>query len=147
MILSAQQLFSDAQNAAASGTVVSTNTIDLFPVGAVRNAPAGVSLIRDVGPGQPVAIVVCATSPAASTIKVDIIQSANANLSAPDILESSGVITLVAAKPQILGLNFLPDRITKQYIGLQYTTGAGVGGVNIDAGITLGKQSAGVGGT
>ena len=91
MILSAQQLFSDAQNAAASGTVVSTNTIDLFPVGAVRNAPAGVSLIRDVGPGQPVAIVVCATSPAASTIKVDIIQSANANLSAPDILESSGV--------------------------------------------------------
>ena len=144
MILSVQQLFSDAQNAAASSTVFSTNTIDLGPVGTTRGAPA--ALIRDVGPGQPVAIVVVVTSPAASTIKVDIVQSVNANLSTPDVLESSGVITLVAAKPQILGLNFLPDRITKQYIGLQYTTGAGVGGVNVDAGITLGKQSAQVGG-
>lgn len=141
MILSTQQNFSDAQNVPLSSAgLVSQNVIDLGAPGTVRGGPA--ALIRDIGPGQPVAISINAVAAVGgTTLTVSVIQSAAANMSSPDVLLTGRTTTLTTAgKGYSLGLNFLPDQISKRYIALTYTSSA-AGATTVDAGITAGKQS------
>jgi hypothetical protein len=142
MILSAQQNFSDAQNVPLSSSgLVSTNVIDLGAPGTVRGGPA--ALIRDIGPGQPVAISINAIAAVGgTTLTVSVIQSTAANMSAPDVLLTGRTQTLAspAGKGYSFNLNFLPDQITKRYLALTYTSSA-AGACTVDAGITAGKQS------
>ena len=148
MIFSKEQMFTDTSTAAgqtlnAAATVTSTNVIDLGDTGSVRNAPGTPpkKLVRDVGPGEPVAIWIGVNSVAgANTLKVDLIQSTAANMAAPDILATSRIVTLAAGVPTQFGINFLPDGITKRFIALSFTTTTAAV-IGVDAGITLGKQS------
>lgn len=113
MILDKQIQLSDAQ--ALTATAYSTNTIDL----------GDVTPKRDIGDGEPMALVVsvdvalAGTSP---TFDVRFVQSANANLSSDDDLAISQQYTSLAAGSQITLL--IPmGAITKRYIGAQYTLG------------------------
>jgi hypothetical protein len=146
MIFSKEQMFSDSQPLTGAVTgAAATNVIDLgvgaAGTGTVRGAPA--KLIRDVGPGEPVAVSVTAfcssAAPATETLTVTLLQSDAANMSAPDTLATSRTMT-VAQKGVSFAFNFLPDQITKRYLSLTYTT-VGANNIVVDAGITLAKQS------
>lgn len=113
MFLDALLTVSDAQSLTGTTAIVSTNTIDL-------GAP---SVQRDIGVGQPLRFAVAfdvamgGTSPA---ITIEVIQSASADLSSPDVIGSSGSQAAVAAgKIHEVGID--PGRMTKRYLGLRYT--------------------------
>lgn len=116
MLIDALLTLSDAQ--ALTATAFSTNTIDLGSVTPKRDI--------FVGEGLEVVITVDVAADATTgdeTYIFQFVQSANANLSSPDVLSQEQVArgTLVA------GFSFtLPvgqGLLTKQYIGLQYTLG------------------------
>ena len=117
MFIDALGLLSDAQ--ALTATAFSTNTIDF----------GNVTPKRDVASGEPlcVAIQVDVSADATTgdeTYRFDVVQSANANLSSPDILitTDTGFITRALL---VAGFKFylaLPEGIiTKRYFGMQYT--------------------------
>lgn len=126
MFLDALLTLSDAQ--ALSATAVSTNTIDL------GNITGG----RDIGIGEPMTasvaidVALAGTTP---TLLIEFIQSANADLSSPDVLGSSGTLSGAAAVPvgQIFEIDVPAGRITKRYIGLRYTLGGTTPTVTVTA--------------
>ena len=141
MILSKEQLFSDGQGPINTATTTrSTNVIDLGPTGTVRGGP--VALKRDVGPGEPVAVIVTATvAGAAQQLTVNLIQADDpAMTSNKEILGTSRATALSTTKPTQFGINFLPDGISRRYLALEYVTTT-TGSFSVDAGITYGKQS------
>lgn len=116
MFLDALLVLSDAQ--AFTVTAFSTNTVDL-----------GVSTVaRDIGSGEPMELVIQVDVAADftttdETYSVDLVQSANANLSSPDVLERR---TITAANLALGTIHRIPipgGAITKRYVGLQMTTG------------------------
>jgi hypothetical protein len=121
MMLDALLQFSAAQ--AVTATAVSTNTIDL-------------SVARDMAPGTALhavfAVDVAATAAGAATVTFEIISSAAADLSSPDVLASSGPIPkadLTAGRRPIgVALNpaaLLATPIGRRYLGVRYTVGTG----------------------
>lgn len=121
MILDALLQLSSAQ--AVTASAVSTNTIDL-------------SQNRDLGPGTQLTAVfsvdTTATAAGAATVTFQLISSANANLSSPNVLAATDAIPIAnltaGRKPIMLGLNpqvlnSLP--IGQRYLGVQYTIGTG----------------------
>lgn len=116
MFVDALLTLSDAQ--ALTATAVSTNTIDC----------GNPTVKRDIGSGEPVKLVVSmdvalgGTSP---TMLIEVLQSANADLSTPDVIASSGSIAGAAEAPvgKIFQLPLPPGRITKRYLGARYTLG------------------------
>jgi hypothetical protein len=139
MILSAQQVLSDAQSVPAGTQVNSTNTIDLGVPGTVNKAPA--PLQKDIGPGEPVRTAVDATCLTSSTIRAAVIQSALPDLSSPDLLLVGRITNIPPAGRVQVGLSLLPDQITKRYLGLTLLAGASANPVVVDANVTMGKQS------
>lgn len=116
MILDAQNLLSDAQ--AVTADAVSTNTIDL----------GNVTPKRSIGDGESMCVVVqvdvaADTANADETYVFEFIQSANANLSSPDILTARDIprASLTAGSIHVIGIP--PKAVTKQYIGLNYNVG------------------------
>lgn len=116
MYIDALLLLSDAQ--AYSATAFSTNTVDL-----------GTSVVaRDLGNGEPMSLVYQVDVSADittgdETYRLDLVQSANANLSSPDVLESR---TIAAANLTLGTIGSVPipiGAITKRYVGLQLTLG------------------------
>lgn len=148
-LMDLQNLMSDSQTiAAAAGTVVCDHSIDLGAAGTVppgfqaRGTPR-----HDIGasakpPKLFIQIDQTVTSGGSATIRFDLIQSDNADLSSPDILASTQAIayaTLVAGYQPRLEL---PAGISKRYIGTQYviataTTTAGT----VTAGLVADKQT------
>lgn len=126
MFLDALLTVSDAQ--ALSATAVSTNTIDL---GAITGG-------RDIGVGEPmtfsvaVDVALAGTTP---TLIIDVIQSANADLSSPDVLGGTGTLSGATAVPvgQIFEVNMQAGRVTKRYLGLRYTLGGTTPTVTVTA--------------
>lgn len=116
MILDAQTLLSDAQ--AVTADAVSTNTIDL----------GDVTPKRDIGDGEPLALVVTVDVAADSTTgdetySFEFIQSANANLGSADVLAARTVAAAdLYAGAQVV-IPIPPGAITKRYIGLNYNVG------------------------
>lgn len=108
---------------AVTSTAFSTNTIDL-----IQN--------RDIGPGGDVYAVitvdVAATAAGSATVNFQVVTSANANLSSPNILvqtDAIGKSELTAGRRPIYlelpasVLAALP--IGQRYLGIQYTVGTG----------------------
>jgi hypothetical protein len=141
MILDRQNLVSDNQNLAqAAGSYVSTDAIDT--TGGVFASPGGFGTIpRDAARGEEVPFFVQVTetftSGGAGTLAVELIQSANADLSSPTVLASTpaqALATLVA------GYRFRVTApragITARYLGVRY--------VIATATMTAGKCTAGI---
>jgi hypothetical protein len=116
MIFSQQQLF---QNGAVTSTGYSTNTIDLRASGRVLKASA--DLVREIGKGRPIPIVVQVTAVAGTnpTLTVALRQSDAENMGTPDTLVTATQVTGAGR----VALYVLPEHITKRYIALHFTIG------------------------
>mgnify|MGYP001315822923 CR=1 FL=1 len=102
-----------SENQAVTSTAVSTNTIDLV-------------VARDIGEGTPLYMNFAVTVAMAggTSIKFEVITSANANLSSPTVIGSSDAIltaALTAGKNVVVRLN--PEIAGKgqRYLGARYT--------------------------
>lgn len=130
MYLDAQNLVSNAQ--AVTATAVSTNTIDL-------------SQARDVGAGEELAfsVTVDESFATATSVTVEVITSAAADLSSPTVIGSTGALLIAqltaGRRPIELAVPrsvLLAQPIGQRYLGLRYT----IGGSNA----TAGKFTAGI---
>ena len=125
MIMDAQNRPSFAQ-AVTTGTQLSTDSIDLLS--ALDNPGRSGQPLRAV-------VVVSTTFTGGTSLKAQLVQSANANLSSPDVLIEGAVIVEanLTAGAKLLDVP-IPD-VTKRYIGFQYVTvgthgaGAVTGGI------------------
>lgn len=120
-------LLSDAQAFTGAATF-STNTIDLGP-----STPA-----REIGTGEPtgVGVTVDVAAGAGSTVLLEVVQSANANLSTPDVIAT---FTDVAANFPAGAMKFLPippGYPQKRYLGLRCTVTTGTTTITITAWLT-----------
>lgn len=128
MILDALLLLSDAQAFAATG--FSTNTIDLG-----NPTPK-----NDIGNGEPMCLcfnvdVAADFTTTDETYRFDLVQSANANLSAPDVLLSmtvSAASSGLAAGKQVV-VPIPPGVITKRFVGAQMTLGGTTPSITVTA--------------
>lgn len=138
MILDKQLTLSDQQTiAAVASTIVSTNSIAL--AGTVTDT-LGNTIPTDLGRGN-VPQLLCqiteaVTSAGAATVQVQLIHSANADLSSPTVLSETAAI---AKATLVTGYQFrlaIPVGVTSGYVGLQYVIGT--------ATTTAGKVTAGL---
>lgn len=127
MFLDALGLVSDAQAFPGAATV-STNTIDLGP-----SVP-----VRELGTGEPVGfgIGVDVAAGAGSTVLVEVIQSASANLAAPDVIASFSDLAAVFTAGALFFLPLPPGRPQKRYLGIRVTVTGGTTTVTITAWLT-----------
>lgn len=140
MILSQQQLFSDAQDVTADA--ISENVIDL----GVRGTPydGAAALIGDKGKGTPVPILVQVVEDFATltSLTVTLETSANADLSSSTVLATETILLadLVAGKQTFMQV--LPNGVTGRYLGLRYNVnGSDATAGAITAGISMGNQT------
>jgi FlaG/FlaF family flagellin (archaellin) len=113
MITDAQLRFSLLQDlAGAAATTVSTNAVDLL---SANSNPGAVDRAR---------IIVQATEAFAggTSVKVEVIQSANADLSSPDVLATGAVVTTANATLGAVLFDQHVPNTTERYLGVQYTT-------------------------
>lgn len=121
MILDALLALSKAQ--AVTNSAVSTNTIDL-------------GVARDIGSGRELYAVItvdeAATAAGAATVTFQAIVSANADLSAGDVVSQTGAIgkadLTLGRKPIVVPIspNNLPGTPNgRRYLGLNYSVGTG----------------------
>jgi hypothetical protein len=113
MITDAQLRLSQAQSLiGAAATTVSTNTIDLL------------SANTNLGRGRPRKIFAEITTALAggTSVRAEFIQSANSDLSSPDVLVVGPTFADAAALAGVKLLDVtIPDN-TKRYVGVQYVT-------------------------
>lgn len=116
MILDVQNQASDTQ--AVTADAVSTNAIDL----------GNPTVKNEIGGGEPMAMVIGIDVAADfttgdETYVFELIQSANANLSSPDILASRAIVagSLTVGSYHVIGVP--PKSVTKRYLGMNYNTG------------------------
>jgi hypothetical protein len=111
-ITDAQNRPSNAQAIAATDTtVLSTNSIDLLTAN------------RDIGRGGPMRMVAVITTAMAggTSIKAELIQSADGALGTPDVLATGPVVTTANGIAGKTILDVLIPDTSKQYLGLRYT--------------------------
>jgi hypothetical protein len=117
MFIDALLLVSDAQ--AVTADAVSTNTIDL----------GNPTIKNRIGSGEPMAFLVTVDvamdfTTGDEAYSFEVIQSANANLSSPDII---AVRTVLNAAERAAGARFVipipPGMPQKRYLGLNYNVG------------------------
>lgn len=140
MILSNQQLFSDAQ--AVTSTAISENVIDLGLPGTPYRAQG--PLRQDIGKGTkvPVLIQVVEDFAGATSVTIAIECAENANLTGDKNVvhsEQIAVADLVAGKQTFVQV--LPTGLDKRYLGLRYTVAGTATAGAITAGITMGVQT------
>lgn len=116
MYIDAFGLVSDSQ--AITATAFCTNTIDL----------SNTTVKRQVGTGEPVGFGINVESAADfttgnETYTFEVVQSANADLSSPDVIASVTKLTTALVLGQLFFLAIGPGDPTKRYIGLRYTVG------------------------
>ena len=116
MILDALLLVSDAQ--AVTADAVSTNTIDLG-----ASSPS-----REIGSGEPMAFLITVDVAADittgdETYAFEVIQSANANLSSPDVLNRRVLTAAQLAAGAVFTMGIPAGTPTKRYLGLNYDVG------------------------
>ena len=131
MILDKQALFSDKQDLAqTNATYYSTNSYDLG-VGGTMPAHFGTAY-HDPGTGNEVEVFVRVTetftTAASGTLQVNLVMSANANLSSPTILTPGTAAMAVSAL--VAGYQFrtvcsIPHGTTARYFGIQYVIATG----------------------
>lgn len=129
-------MITDAQNRpttvgqvlTGTGTVVSTDSIDLLTAN------------RNVGRSFPLRMFCNITSVAAlaagTSITVQVIQSANANLSSPDVLATGLAVPLASLTAGAELLDTAIPGTTKRYLGLQFVlAGTFTGSATVQGGI------------
>jgi hypothetical protein len=140
MLLSAEQLFSDSQALTATGA--STNIIDLGATGTVLNAPA--ALVRDIGKGNPIPIIVnldVAAGGTTPTLDIAVqIDTTDAFSSATTVATAEQVAGGAAGDSVYLDV-YLPEGTNERYLRLNYTLGGTTPTYTLTAGIVAGKQS------
>jgi hypothetical protein len=119
--------------AAAAGTIVSTDSIDLL---SASDNPG-----RSGMPLRAIAVMTTALVGAGASIKAQLISSDNANLSSPTVLADGAVIGVAAAGIGTKLLDVpLPDS-TQRYLGFQYViSGATTTGGAVTSGIVGGTD-------
>lgn len=141
MILSANQLFSEAQ--VVTATAISENILDLGVPGTPYGGQA--PLHQDIGKGCPIPVLIQVVADFATldSLTVTVESSANEDMSSSTVLatEVIPVADLVAGKQT--HLQVLPNGADQQYLATRYTvTGdAATGGGAITAGISMGNQT------
>lgn len=139
MILSTELLFSEAQNLTSTGA--STNIIDLGATGTPLGGPT--SLVRDIGKGKPVPILVQLTEDAGGTnptLDVALQVDDNDSFSSPK--------TVMAAQ-QVAGgsdgdrvwLWVVPEETNERYMRLSYTLGGTSPDYTVTAAIVAADQT------
>lgn len=135
MIMDRTGLFSDGQ--AITATAASTNTIDL---GATGTPYGGTALVRNVGHGNHVPLVVTVTQSfnTLTSLTISVETDDNAGFSSASTVWTSPAYTLaqLAAGAEYLLPDAIPASVKERYVRLKYT----VAGTNP----TLGKITAGV---
>jgi len=140
MLISAQQLFSDAQ--AITTTAASTNVIDLGATGTVLGAPA--ALVRDIGKGKPIPIVVrldVAAGGTSPTLDVAVQVDTVENFASPTTVATAAQVAGGTAGQEVYLDVYLPEGTNQRYMRLNYTTGGTSPTHTITAAIVAGKQS------
>lgn len=139
MILSAEQTFSESQNLTASGP--STNVIDLGAPGTVLGGPA--ALVRDIGKGRPIPIMVQLTAAAGGTSPTLVVALQMDTTSAFSSATTVATTATIAggSAGQRVPLYVLPEGITERYIRLYYTLGGTSPDYTLDAFIAAADQS------
>lgn len=140
MLLSAEQLFSDSQ--ALTVTAASTNIIDLGATGTVIGAPA--ALVRDIGKGNPIPIIVnldVAAGGTNPTITVAVQVDTLEGFGSPTTVATSETKTGGAAGDSIYLDVYLPEGTNERYLRLNYTLAGTAPTYTVTAGIVAGKQS------
>ena len=142
MIMDRTGLFSDGQ--AITATAASTNLIDL---GATGTPYGGTALVRDVGLGNSVPLVVTVTQSfnTLTSLTISVETDDNASFSSAKTVWTSPAYTLaeLATGAKYLLPDAIPAGVNERYVRLKYT----VGGSNptlgkITAGVAAGRQSA-----
>lgn len=133
-------MYMDAQNRPSNnqslisgiGTVVSTDSIDML---------AGVDNPGRSGMLRAVSVLTTAMAGAGSSVRAELIESDNANLSSPNILAVGPTIAVAAgAAGTRLMDQVLPDS-SRRYIGFQYViTGAAITAGAVTSGIVGGTD-------
>lgn len=114
MFLDALTLLSDAQ--AVTTDAVSTNTYDSGAAG------------NEIGRGEPLAVVITVDVAADfttgdETYTFEVIQSAAAALTSPDILIQRAILAAALTAGSIHVIPIPPGAKTKRYLGMNYNTG------------------------
>lgn len=111
MYTDAQNRFSNNQ-AVTTGTQVSTNALDLL------------SANSNIGIGAKRQVVVQVTAPlvGGTSVRAEFIQSANANLSSPDVLAVGPTVAVANLTAGAKLLDIAAPNTTKRYVGVQYVS-------------------------
>lgn len=142
MIMDRSLLFSDGQ--AITATAASTNLVDL---GATGTPYGGTAIVRNIGHGRPVPIVVTVTQTfdALTSLTITLETDDNASFSSATTAWTSPAYTLaqLATGAKHLMPDFIPTSINERYMRLKYTVGGSNPTVGkITAGVVMARQSA-----
>ncbi|SFY21773.1 Bbp16 family capsid cement protein [Azotobacter vinelandii] len=125
MYIDKQAEFADGQ--AVTATAISTNVVDLYPLGNAVNA----NTVRDIGVGEDVYLIVqvdtAATAAGAATVTVTLeSDSASGMANAPVVHYSSKAFALaeLTAGATLLAVK-LPAGDYKRYVGVRFTVATG----------------------
>lgn len=137
MILSAQQLFSDAQ--AITATARSTNVIDLGATGTIYGASAAMN--RDIGPGTPIPLL-CQVVEAfnnLTSLTIGLEVDTVSNFASPTVVLSLVVPLASLAVGYQFPVHFVPLNTNQRYVSFNYTvTGTAPTTGKITAGFAAG---------
>lgn len=139
MILDLQSMFSDDQ--AITATAVSTNLLDL---GAPGTPPlSSNALVRDVGKGTPVEILIICTvahGGTTPTLVVTIEQDDNVGFASATVVGTATEMADAEVGDRA-SIFFIPEGVNERFIRLNYTAGGTTPTITITAGLALGTQS------
>lgn len=133
-------LFSDGQ--AITATAASTNIVDL---GATGTPYGGSALVRDIGPGRPIPIVVAVTQAFnnLTSLAIAIQTDDNSSFSSAKTVYTNTVVLadLIVGKFQLP--EYIPTGTNERYMRLYYTvTGSAPSTGKITAGVIASRQTA-----
>lgn len=141
MIFDSEALFSDDQ--AITASAASTNYMDLGAPGTPVGGAA--ALTRDIGPGNPIPIVVQVTEKflTLTSLKVAVQVDDNTSFgSATTVLESEAIVLASLLVGYTFALNWIPHKTNERYLRLYYTVGGSSATAGkVTAGITGGHQT------
>jgi hypothetical protein len=142
MIMDKTLLFSDAQ--AITADAASTNTVDLGATGTIYGA--GSAMVRDIGPGSKVPLVVTVTETYNNLTSMTIAIQVDDNTSFSSATTVWGPMSYTLAQLAAGAKYLLPDAIpvgtNERYVRLYYDiTGTAPSTGKITAGVVLARQT------
>lgn len=132
MMLDAQVLFSNKQ-ALTTGTIVSTNVVDL-------------TVLQDLGPGEAIdyEMIVTTTFVGGTSIQMQLITANNAAMTSPTVLQSGPVVLTAAlvAGAQVDRQTFpIAGSLAQEFVAVQYVIVGNYTAGNATAGIVQEHQA------